>query len=100
MPKEFVCGFEILPHHHERAQLIYATAGTVRVSTEDGVWVVPPQRSVWVPGARRKVMQGRAVGTLAVVRHPAAVNSDGTALPEWVEVRAVLDDIPFSPVTP
>ena len=25
MPKEFVCGFEILPHHHERAQLIYAT---------------------------------------------------------------------------
>jgi AraC-like DNA-binding protein/mannose-6-phosphate isomerase-like protein (cupin superfamily) len=49
MPKEFVCGFEILPHHHERAQLIYATAGTVRVSTEDGVWVVPPQRSVWVP---------------------------------------------------
>jgi AraC-like DNA-binding protein/mannose-6-phosphate isomerase-like protein (cupin superfamily) len=49
MPKEFVCGFEILPHHHERAQLIYATAGTVRVSTEDGVWVVPPQRAVWVP---------------------------------------------------
>ena len=49
MPKEFVCGFEILPHHHERAQLIYATAGTVRVSTADGVWVMPPQRAVWVP---------------------------------------------------
>jgi AraC-like DNA-binding protein/mannose-6-phosphate isomerase-like protein (cupin superfamily) len=49
MPKDFAAGFEILPHHHERAQLIYATAGTVRVSTEDGVWVVPPQRSVWVP---------------------------------------------------
>ena len=49
MPKDFACGFEILPHHHERAQLIYATAGTMRVSTEDGVWVVPPQRAVWMP---------------------------------------------------
>ena len=50
MPKDFAAGFEILPHRHARAQLIYATAGTMRVSTEDGVWVVPPQRALWVPG--------------------------------------------------
>ena len=49
MPKDFASGFEILPHHHERAQLIYATAGTMRVSTDDGVWVVPPQRALWMP---------------------------------------------------
>ena len=49
MPKDFAAGFEILPHHHERAQLIHATAGTMRVSTDDGVWVVPPQRAVWMP---------------------------------------------------
>jgi AraC-like DNA-binding protein len=49
MPKDFATGFEILPHHHERAQLIYATAGTMRVSTDDGVWVVPPQRALWMP---------------------------------------------------
>jgi AraC-like DNA-binding protein len=49
MPKDFASGFEILPHHHERAQLIYATVGTMRVSTDDGVWVVPPQRALWMP---------------------------------------------------
>ena len=32
MPKDFATGFEILPHSHERAQLIYATAGTMRVA--------------------------------------------------------------------
>jgi AraC-like DNA-binding protein/quercetin dioxygenase-like cupin family protein len=49
MPKDFAAGFEILPHNHARAQLIHATAGTMRVSTEDGVWVVPPQRALWMP---------------------------------------------------
>ncbi|MBS0517869.1 MAG: helix-turn-helix transcriptional regulator [Proteobacteria bacterium] len=49
MPKDFAAGFEILPHRHARAQLIHATAGTMRVSTDDGVWVVPPQRALWMP---------------------------------------------------
>lgn len=51
MPKDFASGFEVLPHVHERAQLIYATAGTMRVSTDDGMWMVPPQRALWMrPG--------------------------------------------------
>ncbi len=49
MPKDFVAGFDILPHSHERAQLIYATTGTMRVSTDGAVWVVPPQRALWMP---------------------------------------------------
>lgn len=49
MPKDFPVGFEIAPHTHERAQLIYATDGTMRVATDDGVWVVPPQRALWMP---------------------------------------------------
>ncbi len=36
-------------HQHARAQLIYASAGVLRVSTPQGHWVVPPQRAVWVP---------------------------------------------------
>ena len=50
MPKDFPSGFEIAMHAHERAQLIYATVGTMRVATGDGVWVVPPQRALWMPG--------------------------------------------------
>jgi len=49
MPKDFDAGFEILPHRHERAQLIHATQGTMRVSTDEGVWIVPPQRALWMP---------------------------------------------------
>jgi AraC-like DNA-binding protein len=49
MPKDFAAGFEILPHNHERAQLIHATSGTMRVATEDGMWVVPQQRALWMP---------------------------------------------------
>ena len=40
MPKDFGAGFRIEPHSHARAQLIYATAGTMRVATRDDMWVV------------------------------------------------------------
>lgn len=49
MPKDFAADFVIAPHSHERAQLIYATAGTMRVSTGEAMWMVPPQRAVWMP---------------------------------------------------
>ena len=49
MPKDFNAGFKIEPHSHERSQLIYATAGTMRVATRDDMWVVPPQRALWMP---------------------------------------------------
>ena len=37
-------------HSHPRAQLVYAISGVMAVTTGDGVWVVPPERAVWVPG--------------------------------------------------
>ena len=36
-------------HTHERAQLLYAVQGVMRVTTANGVWVVPSQRAVWIP---------------------------------------------------
>lgn len=39
----------IPPHHHDSAQLIHAASGVMTVETEDGIWVVPPARAVWVP---------------------------------------------------
>jgi len=37
------------PHAHERAQLIYATAGVVSVMTGEASFTIPPQRAVWMP---------------------------------------------------
>ena len=36
-------------HRHRRSQLIQAIAGVMTVTTEDGLWVIPPGRGVWVP---------------------------------------------------
>ena len=34
-------------------QLIYATRGVMTVYTDDGAWVVPPHRGVWIPAGFR-----------------------------------------------
>ncbi len=46
---DYAGGHRIAPHRHRRAQLVYATAGVMAVTTERSAWVVPPQRAVWVP---------------------------------------------------
>jgi len=49
MAKDFVSGFHLLPHSHERAQLLHAVKGVMAVKTPDGAWAVPPRGAVWIP---------------------------------------------------
>jgi AraC-like DNA-binding protein/mannose-6-phosphate isomerase-like protein (cupin superfamily) len=49
MARDEVHGVSVAPHHHERAQLLYATEGLMRVQTEAGVWILPPRRALWIP---------------------------------------------------
>src|SRR5438105_9422830 len=37
------------PHTHRKGQLYYVSEGVVRVETDAGMWVVLPQRGLWVP---------------------------------------------------
>jgi AraC-like DNA-binding protein/quercetin dioxygenase-like cupin family protein len=39
----------IAPHWHARAQLVFASRGTLTVRTERRAWIVPPSRALWVP---------------------------------------------------
>lgn len=57
MPKEFPAAYRIAPHSHRRAQLIFATAGTMRVVTGKAMWVVPPQRALWMPGGTEHAIE-------------------------------------------
>jgi AraC-like DNA-binding protein/mannose-6-phosphate isomerase-like protein (cupin superfamily) len=41
------------PHSHERAQLLYASAGVMSVMTDDTSFTIPPQRAVWMPAGVR-----------------------------------------------
>jgi len=36
-------------HYHDEHQLVYPESGVLRISTDAGSWVVPPQRAVWIP---------------------------------------------------
>jgi AraC-like DNA-binding protein len=54
-------GGAVLPQSAGWDQLIYASSGVMTVHTGDGVWVVPPDRAVWVPAPvpHRIEMAGR-----------------------------------------
>ena len=39
----------ITPHWHDRAQFIFAVAGTMTVRTPRRAWIVPSSRALWVP---------------------------------------------------
>ncbi|MCW8884567.1 MAG: helix-turn-helix transcriptional regulator [Motiliproteus sp.] len=42
-------GHRVPAHSHGWAQLLYAYEGVMRVITENGQWVIPSQRAVWIP---------------------------------------------------
>lgn len=47
--EEFVQDDIVPAHSHEFDQLIYPGTGVLTVTTEQGAWVVPPERAVWIP---------------------------------------------------
>lgn len=36
-------------HRHRRGQLIFAIRGVMELATDRGLWLVPPQRALWMP---------------------------------------------------
>lgn len=50
-------------HEHGRHQLLYASAGAMRFTTQTESWLLPPLRAAWIPA-----------GTLHRVRAPAALS--------------------------
>ncbi len=61
---EIMPGSTIESHQHERAQLLYACAGVMTVTTEDGIWVVPPHRAVWIPPTKNHAVHANTALSL------------------------------------
>jgi AraC-like DNA-binding protein/quercetin dioxygenase-like cupin family protein len=53
MAREYPSGHRIPFHRHKRSQLLYASSGVMTVKTNNGIWVVPPLRAVWIPASIR-----------------------------------------------
>ncbi len=51
-------------HHHRKAQLIYMARGVLTCEVSQGLWIVPPQCAVWIPGGTRHSVKG--VGAIDV----------------------------------
>jgi AraC-like DNA-binding protein len=49
--RDYADGEAVPRHSHERAQLLYATRGVMRISTDAFAFVVPPGHALWMPAA-------------------------------------------------
>jgi AraC-like DNA-binding protein len=82
----------IPPHHHDSAQLIHASEGVMTVETDDGLWVVPPARAVWVPAfVMHSIEMSGTVRLRTLYLDPATAPIQGTRCCV-VQVSALLHD--------
>lgn len=67
--------YHVPPHKHRKAQLLYALRGVMVVGSEQGQWVVPPSRGLWLPAGCQHWI--RMVGEVKVrtVFMPALYNA-------------------------
>ena len=85
---EYPDGYVVRPHRHSRAQLIYALAGVVTVSTATGSWMVPPDHALWVPAdLEHSVMARGQVSMRSIYVAPGAVSQ----LPRETRVVGLTD---------
>ena len=47
-----IAGSHVDSHHHAHGQLSVVTQGTMMVTADEGVWLAPPGRGIWVPPDR------------------------------------------------
>jgi AraC-like DNA-binding protein/quercetin dioxygenase-like cupin family protein len=69
----YPAGHVIERHSHAKGQLIYAAHGVMMVAADDGQWIVPPTRGIWMPAGH--VHWIRCIGVLhmrSIYVHPDA----------------------------
>jgi len=72
-------GYLLKRHSHRRGQLLYGATGVMQVSTQQGNWVVPPQRAVWIPAQVPHEVLMIGVSTRSLYIEPHAVTDLGAS---------------------
>lgn len=49
LASDYPRGHRIESHTHDVDQIVFAKSGVMQVRAEDGAWVVPPARALWMP---------------------------------------------------
>jgi AraC-like DNA-binding protein len=85
LASDYRAGEIIEPHAHDAHQIVHALAGVMRVSVDDGTWIVPPGRALWVPA--RTSHEIRCIGTLSM--RTVYLDGDHPSFPAAAQVTAV-----------
>jgi AraC-like DNA-binding protein len=64
---------EMAPHTHRKGQIILVQRGALSCEVDGGLWIVPPQSALWIPGEAVHAIKGaRLEGCNAFIRGDAA----------------------------
>ena len=73
---DYLSGHRIPLHFHDRDQLVFASCGVMTVRTDNGAWVVPAHRAVWIPkGVPHTITMFGNVAMRTLYFKPRLVNS-------------------------
>ncbi len=81
--RDYADGEAVPRHIHERAQLLYATRGVMRIATDAAAFVLPPGHALWMPAAEphRVAIEGPvAMRALFLRADAAAAGPDATTV--------------------
>ena len=77
-PVEHAYQHAVARHSHERTQLLYAIDGVMRVTTDVGVWMIPPRRALLIaPGVTHELTMLSKVSLRSLYIAPGAVAGFG-----------------------
>jgi AraC-like DNA-binding protein len=80
-------------HDHAEHQLIYPIRGVLQVSTSAGVWVVPPNRAVWVPATVPHAHQAHSPTEMRSLAFHSSVNPLRLHQPAVLTVSPLLREV-------
>ncbi|MDV2467426.1 helix-turn-helix transcriptional regulator [Acinetobacter chinensis] len=59
--------WELGLHEHNHSQLMATTSGLVTITTDKGIWVVPPKSAIWIPAHTQHSASGIGISSCYVV---------------------------------
>lgn len=95
MSKDYPAGSVVSPHAHPSGQLIYAVSGVMEIRTDMGLWLVPPQRALWMPEGIAHAMRtrGSTVALRTAYVRPDRCPVDAPGKPGAVRVSDLLREL-------
>jgi len=86
-------GHVLHEHDHPWGQLIFASAGTMRVRAEDALWLVPPGRALWAPPGTRHEIEARGALAMRTVYIPPERSAEISGRCRAIEVGPLLREL-------